>query len=69
MTPAQQMSPTIPAPPPPAPAKVCACDAVYTAEDWLQLRYVGRMSDGEDGELELRDCSACGSTMAIEVTT
>jgi hypothetical protein len=46
--------------------KTCACGLCYSAEGWAALRYVGAMSDGEDGEIELRDC-ACGSTLAIEL--
>jgi hypothetical protein len=51
----------------PPPIKQCACGAVYTADEWTSLEYVGPMDDGDDGELELRQCD-CNSTIAIQRT-
>ena len=54
-------------PPPPVfcrDLKQCACGAVYTPGEWLSLKYVGQMDDGDGGWLELRNC-VCGSTIAV----
>lgn len=60
---AEQLADTIPAP---AWPKRCLCGASYDENAWKGLRLVGRMDDGDGGELELRDCR-CHSTLAIEV--
>lgn len=46
--------------------KECGCGRQYSRETWDQLHLVGRMPDGEGGELELRDC-VCKSTIAVDV--
>jgi hypothetical protein len=44
--------------------KRCACGASYTAATWAALVLVGHVDD--DGErVELRNCGACGSTIAL----
>jgi len=40
------------------------CGAVYTAEQWSRLRFVGEQPDGAGGVLELRACARCDSTRA-----
>lgn len=50
--------------------KGCSCGASFDAIAWENLRFVGYQDDGENGPgsvLELRDCSVCGSTIAIEM--
>lgn len=54
-----------------ATAKTCACGATYTAASFAALHLVGfETVDVDDGEppmrLEMRDCAACGSTIAID---
>lgn len=44
--------------------KSCACGACYDARAWERLPFVGEMEDGSD-VLELRNCRACGSTIAV----
>jgi hypothetical protein len=44
--------------------KRCRCGAEYTALQWLGLPFVGRLDDDED-DLELRNCTDCGSTISI----
>ena len=46
--------------------KTCGCGNRFDAEQWRQLRLVGRQDDGEGGTLELRNCP-CGSTICIEL--
>jgi hypothetical protein len=46
--------------------KVCGCGAVYSAEQWRQLRERGRYCDDVEA-LELRDCGECLSTIAVVV--
>ena len=48
--------------------KVCACGISYDAHMWACLAYVGHMTD-EVEALELRNCSGCGSTLAVELPT
>jgi hypothetical protein len=48
--------------------KTCTCGASYTPIEWMHLEYVGLQKfDGEDPDLELRNCSECGSTLGIEI--
>jgi hypothetical protein len=49
--------------------KKCACGHQISEEGWEDLRYVGVQRSGFDDspDLELRNCSACGSTIAIAV--
>ena len=48
--------------------KLChSCGVEYNLSAWSELVLIGRMCDGDDGELELRNCS-CRSTIAIEVS-
>lgn len=44
--------------------KVCRCGAAYTADEWAALRHIGDQDD-DAGVLEMRNCSACDSTLAI----
>jgi hypothetical protein len=51
--------------------KVCACSATYTPESFSALPLVGfQVVNVDDGEppmnLEIRDCAACGSSIAID---
>lgn len=50
--------------PPPPPVKVCTCGEEIAADEWLRLQWVGEMSDGDGGTLELRN-HHCGSTISI----
>ena len=50
-----------------SPSIHCACGANYTREQWLTLRRLGIQRVAEMPDLELRDCSACGSTISVEV--
>jgi hypothetical protein len=47
--------------------KSCSCCSVeYTQASFSNLKYVGRMQDAEDNvDLTLRNCSNCGSTIAV----
>ena len=47
--------------------KVCVCGAHYTREQWLALKSHGVQQDSE-GDLDLRACVACGSTIAMPVS-
>ena len=49
--------------------KRCACGRSFRAESWGRLRLLGQMDNGrQKGELvELRQCAACGSSMAIAI--
>lgn len=67
MSPAEQLADTIPPPPPPPAVKLCGCGRTYDAPEWRALHLVGYQEDGEGGELELRDCASCLSTIALEV--
>jgi hypothetical protein len=44
---------------------LCPQSPIKTYDSWLRLPWVGAMSDGADGELELRNHS-CGSTLAVQ---
>jgi hypothetical protein len=46
--------------------KSCRCGCSYTESEWATLKSIGLMSDGDGGQLSLRNC-ACGSTLAIPV--
>jgi hypothetical protein len=46
--------------------KRCACGVGFSAADWQRLPLVGRMDDGEGGELELRNCP-CRSSISMPV--
>jgi hypothetical protein len=51
-------------------AKRCgSCGAVHTAEGWraLELQSDGSDPAGVFAGLELRTCSGCGTTLAIEI--
>jgi hypothetical protein len=65
MTTVDPFADTIPAPP--SWPKYCGCGAAHSADEWQELRLVGRQPDGAGGTIELRDCAACSSTLAIEV--
>jgi hypothetical protein len=72
MSPAEQLADTIPPPPPPTmpapqPVKICGCGRAYHLDEWRRLHRVGAQDDGDGGELELRDCAGCLSTIAIEI--
>lgn len=54
---------TLPAPP----LKPCGCGRSYDAFEWSRLPYVGVMGD-EVETLELRNCVACNSTLAVVVS-
>jgi hypothetical protein len=45
----------------------CRCGRSYTLTEWKKLQYVGIMDDRDIGGeiIELRNCSKCGSTIAI----
>ena len=46
--------------------KRCGCKAVYDLPGWSRLRFVGTLGDGaHGGEIELRQCGECGSTIAV----
>jgi hypothetical protein len=45
--------------------KSCRCGATWSGETWRTLSFVGFADGGEDGELELRNCT-CGSTLAVK---
>ena len=50
--------------------KKCTCGVNYTEDAWERLAYVGLQKVPEDygmPDMELRNCSNCGSTMAIVV--
>lgn len=52
-------------------AKTCSCGATYDAATFSALPLVGfQVVDVDDGEppmnLEIRDCAACGSSIAID---
>ncbi len=49
------------------PPKRCSCGEVYDMAAWATLRLVGIQEADEDLSLELRDCAACTSTIAIEL--
>ena len=46
--------------------KHCACGRYFDADGWQQLPLVGKMDDGEGGELEIRNCR-CGSSISVPV--
>ncbi len=48
-------------------AKTCGCGRAFTVREWRALRLVGHQDDFNGGELELRDCVGCLSTIAIEI--
>jgi hypothetical protein len=47
--------------------KSCGCGRHYNREQWSKLEYVGLQSDGDDGHVEMRNCSGCDSTLGIDV--
>lgn len=47
--------------------KQCACSQQYTADEWAQLPRVGTMRRRGQPSIDLRNCSRCGSTLAVEV--
>lgn len=42
-------------------------EALKHSYAWLALHLLGRMPDGEGGELELRNCPYCRSTLGRKV--
>ena len=48
--------------------KRCSCGKVHDAAAWRALPLVGFVRD-EVVSLELRNCDACSSTLAIEVAS
>jgi len=46
--------------------KHCACGRYFDEEGWRRLPLVGKMDDGEGGELEIRNCR-CGSSISVPV--
>lgn len=52
-----------------APYSACGCGRTYTEATWKELKLVGPMpsfdDDGKDIVLELRNCCACYSTLAV----
>jgi len=48
--------------------KVCRCGEVYDHEGWNALELRGLQEDGRGGELELRNCVTCGSTMCVDAS-
>lgn len=46
--------------------KRCGCGCSYTESEWMRLTYVGLMIDDVES-IELRNCSACGSTIAMTI--
>lgn len=50
-----------------APTLTCSCGVTFTASSWTALPFVGHQADGAGGVIELRNCTACGSTRSIEV--
>ena len=49
----------------PKPCALCPESPVKTYESWIKLPLVGVMSDGEGGEIELRN-HGCRSTLAVQ---
>jgi hypothetical protein len=47
--------------------KRCGCGRAYSARQWERLHYVGRIDDCGEPTIELRNCMACGSSIAIEI--
>lgn len=48
--------------------KTCGCGRAFTFTAWRDLDGVGRMPDGDGGELDMRNCPApCHSTLAVSV--
>jgi len=45
--------------------KRCACGAIYTRVQWRHLALVGRMEGAHGDTLELRNCTACHSTLVV----
>lgn len=46
--------------------KACVCGAVYDLEGWRGLRRCGIWRTGK-AILELRNCAACHSTLAVQI--
>jgi hypothetical protein len=44
--------------------EVCACGQRFTRAEWDRLVRVGDVED-DTGPIELRNCSACGSTIGV----
>jgi hypothetical protein len=44
--------------------KTCRCGMSWSSDGWKRLTLVGFADGGEEGELELRNCT-CGSTLAV----
>lgn len=54
--------------------RTCTCGVVYTPEEWKSLPFVGMQhvpadDEGPEEWIELRTCSACGTTRAGETWT
>jgi hypothetical protein len=57
----------------PPPFKQCGCGRKYTVAEWGALPIRGHIDVPEDGHgpserLQLRNCSRCGSTIAVGFT-
>jgi hypothetical protein len=48
-------------------AKVCPCGKGYRAEAWALLAFKGLQAGLGDAPLALRNCSRCGSTLALPI--
>ncbi len=44
----------------------CPCGASYTAQEWIELEFVGVQCFPDDAPYELRNCK-CGSTRCVEL--
>jgi len=47
--------------------KICPCGRSWTLEAWLTLPLVGVMEEGQAERLEMRSCSLCQRTIAVEI--
>ncbi len=45
--------------------KRCACGEVFTREQWSDLPFIGAMTGARGEQMELRNCTSCGSTIAV----
>jgi hypothetical protein len=47
--------------------KRCVCGQSYSSTEWRKLHQVGTQNDGAGGRFDLRNCSRCGSTLAVKL--
>jgi len=47
--------------------KSCSCGTGYTLTAWLKLPFVGAWRWPGGDALEMRNCTACHSTLAVEL--